>query len=292
MSTLAPSAPELTDYQQPPVSPTTPLPGVVLPSLQLPPRRPEDDSALNAASAIAGITQAAGKNIPLLGIGKEIAKYVMKTAEVRKSFKTMALDPLANPITLGHLMDTATNFEWRQWLPETIKDFCELKDEDVLQLDKLMAIQVALTNPDVFDEWPLFVACNSAFNHRRANFQWLDQPTFLEAAWTCHVLRALRPNAEFSPGVVRFLCALMVEEGLVFFPWTGTGITLDDSESGQYVRGLTEVSSLAKEAKKVWDSGVLDEAATEADGVDEEDPLHVQIARLVAAQAYIKAQEN
>lgn len=286
MSTPLPSATE--QEQLPQVGLTTPLPGVVLPSLDI--VRPEDRATFNALNAVAGVTQAAGKNMPLLGIGKEIAKYVMKTAEYRAKFKTMAQDPLANPIDLAHLMDEATSKEWRGWLPETVADFCELTEDDVLQLDKLMAIQVALTNPDVFEEWPLFCAVNSAFNHRRSNFEWLDKPTYLEAAWTCHVLNRLKPSGAFQPGVRRFLAALMVEDGLVYFPWAD--ITLDGKENGSYVRGLCDCADLAEQTKKVWDSGVLDGAATQAEGVDEEDPLHVQTARLVAAKAYITAQSN
>ena len=253
-------------------------------------KKPEDDAALNAAQAIAGITQAASKNIPLLGISKEIAKYVMKTAEVRAKFKRMAHDQLANPITLAREMDDATNKEWRDWLPETLQAHTELTDEDVLQLDKLLAIQVALTNVDVFEDWTLFCACNSAFNHRRANFEWLDKPTYLEAAWTCHVLLSLRPNTKFGDGLLRFLTTLCIEDALVYFPWSNPPIALDNKND--YAKGFCDVSHIVEQTRKVWDSGVLQDAAAEATSVDEEDPLHIQTARLVAGQAYIKAQGN
>jgi hypothetical protein len=217
-----------------------------------------------------------------------IDTHVVKTAARRADFKNIAHDPLANPRQLVQLLDEASEKNWRGWLPETVRKFCELSKDDVLQLDKLMACQVVLTNLDAFDEWPLFLACCSAFNHRRANFEWLDQPSFLEAAWTCHVFRTLRPNHSFGPGVLRFLSALMVEDGLAFFPWVGgDGLRADN----EYLQGLTNCSDLADETKKVWDAGVLVKADM-PDEINDSDPLHVQAAKLIAGQLYIKAQDN
>jgi hypothetical protein len=228
-------------------------------------------------------------------LAAELSEYVAKTAERAKTYKTLAHSPDANPAKLGKLMDDATKNEWRSWLPETVRDFCDLSEDDVAQLDKLMAVQVALTNVDVFNDWKLFLGCCTAFNNRRANFEWLDQPSYLECAWACTVLRTLHPNTDFGPSVVRFITVVMIEDGLVFFPWSGKGseICLDGTGLGSYAAGLTECSELAKDIKKVWDTGNIAGAdGVEENDVKEDDAQQVQVAKLINAEAYIKTIEG
>lgn len=240
------------------------------------------------------IARAANGSVPLLGIGTQLAKYIAaKTAAAKPSISTLAKDPGCNVVLLARELDGATHKAWRDWLPETVRDYAKVGD-DVRALDTLMATQVALTNVDVFDDWQLFLSCCIAFNHRQVNFEWLDKPSYLECAWACMALRALRPNKEFGPSVIRFILAVMLEDGLVFFPWVGgDGIALDDGESGKYVRGLTDCQALAADMRKVWAAGVVNgmDPAEHAD-VDESDAHHVQIAKLMNGAAYISANEG
>jgi hypothetical protein len=252
-----------------------------------PARREDDDAELKAISNIA---DAANGSVPLLGIGKQLARYIATKTAAKSTLNSKT------PVDLAHKLDEVTHKEWRDWLPETLRDYCGLTDadKDVRALDILMALQVAVTNVDVFSEWQLFYAVCAPFNDRRANFEWLDKPSYLECALTCHWLRALRPNTDFGPGVIRFLLAVMLEDGLVFFPWTGgDGIALDDGENGKYVRGLTDCQELAKDMRKVWEAGVVKGAdPAELPDVDERDPHHVQLAKLMNGAAYIRANEG
>lgn len=273
--------------------PTIQVPGAIAPP------RPEDeeDEALIDPSykLLSSLSRAAGSSMPMLDMGKSLARYIAsKTAAKAADFKTLAKDREANPIVLAQKLDDASKKEWRDWLPETVKDFCGLGEDDVQQLDKVLAIQVALTNVDAFIDWQLFHACCIAFNHRRMNFDWLDKPSYLECAWGCTVLRALRPNTDFGPGIERFICAVMLEDGLVFFPWTGgEGIALDDGEHGRYVSGLADCQDLAKDMRKVWDAGVIKSAdPAELPDVDEKDLHHVQLAKLMNGAAFIRANEG
>lgn len=198
----------------------------------------------------------------------------------------------ANPLTLASLMDEATSREWRDWLPETVREFVKLGDSEVQQLDKLMAVQVALTNPDVFETWPLFLSCVVAFNHRRVNFEWLDKPSILELAWGCTVLNKLAPGGSYGPEVLRCIGAAMIEDGLVFFPWTGgDGYALGEGP-GEWAKGLIDeetVSELVKAVRASWRSGELTDL--EPSEVSPTNAFHVQLRELVAAQSYIKEQQ-
>ena len=155
-----------------------------------------------------------------------------------------------------------------------------------------MAVQVAMTNPDVFEDWHLFLPVCTAFNHRRANFEWVDQPSYLEVAWACVCLRGLEGQHQFGPGVVRFIGAVCIVEGLVYFPWTGgEGIHLCEGATGEWARGLVdpELCKLGGEVRTRWEAGELQEL--EPSDISEDDSLQVQLAKIVAAQAYIRAQK-
>lgn len=177
-------------------------------------------------------------------------------------------------------MDEATGREWRTWVPETCREFVKLNDTQVQQFDKLMATQVVVTNPDVFDTWHLWNACAVAFNHRRASFEWLDKPDVNEAAWAAYVFRKLMPEGIYSTEVLKYLEQICRLEGLLFFPWIGgDGLVVDDVAEGT---GST--------VQEIWKAGALSDL--DPSDVDPENPLHVQLAAIVRAQAYIRAQKS
>lgn len=207
------------------------------------------------------------------------------------ALKKLVANPNANPMAIADAMDVATQKEWRDWDPKMLWEYLDLSDEDVQQQDKVMATQVALTNPDVFDDWTLFTNVNNAFNHRRTSFDWMHETDPLELAWTCSVLRALQPNQQFGPGVVRYLGVVCLMDGTVFFPWLGgDGLAFCASPYREMFQGLVdpEMCAVAKRVQEHWRAGDLAELAP--GDINESDPFHVQMAKVVAAQSYIRAQ--
>lgn len=184
--------------------------------------------------------------------------------------------PVPRPYIVQQTLDTITNRAWRTWLPETLKAYT--KASSPYQVDVLMAAQVGCTNPDIFEDWSLFLACSSVFNGRAASFSWIDQPSFIEVAWTCTCLKKLNTKDNFRAGTLRFIRAVMEHDGLVFFPWTGGDGLL-----------LKNHIVLAEQAAKHWpDVKGLKPSET----IDDADALHVQLARLVNAQQYIRNLES
>lgn len=249
---------------------------------------------LNLSSKAVGLAGGMNPQARRLGFFREAGKAVRNAVDFSKTAEAVTLasiildDAECNPIALAAQLDAATSKEWRGWLPESLCDHLEVTEDDVASRDKLLATQVGVCNSDVFSDWSLFTAVSSAFNHRRSNFQWLDKPTYIEAAWTCFALRQLQPGVEFHSGVTKFLVALMIEDGLCFFPWTGgPGLGLGVNDEG-ISAGLTDVGDLALKIRKLWETGDLHDV-TLSDH-DESDPLHVQLAKIAAAQEYIKAQ--
>lgn len=208
------------------------------------------------------------------------------------ALKTLVHTSETNPLAIADAMDTATQKEWRGWDPVSLWDYLETPEDDIAQKDKILAVQVALTNPDVFEDWQLFSHVNSAFNHRRCDFEWLQECSPLELAWTCSCLRALSRN-QFGPDVLRYIGAVCAEDGTTYFPWTGgDGILFCEDPYREWFRGLVDPVNceIASRVREHWKSGALAELAPST--VNESDPFHVQMAKVVAAQSYIRAQRQ
>lgn len=190
--------------------------------------------------------------------------------------KELCKNPETDPVVLVHALDQASGHGhngWRDWDPEMIATFAGLTRKDVQQLDKIMAAQVAVTNADIFDDWHLFHHCAVAFNHRRANFNWLDRISYLEAAWACECLNQLAPAHSYGPGILRYLEAVCRHDGLLFFPWVGGD-------------GLCLKHELSSKLKNMWEQGAIKDLGPSE--VDDTNILHVQLAKLVNACEYIR----
>ena len=215
----------------------------------------------------------------------KLAKPFSPKADLKK----VCIDPEANPIAVADALDQASRREWRDWLPETLVSFIGLSADDVVQLDKVMAIQVVLTNPDVFDNWCLFYPVVTAFNHMRANFDWAEPVSFLQLAWACHCIHRLDQNRNaLHPDVQKFVGVCIIEDGLVYFPWSNPPIEIPGNPLFQ---GLaTDDTVILAEMKKLIAGGMLEHAKLSE--IDERDPIQAQAAKLVAAQAFINAQKS
>lgn len=191
-----------------------------------------------------------------------------------------------NPVKIAKAFDVATFKAWREFEPDELKDLAYISSDDQYRIDLVCACQMASTNLDCFDDWHAFHHVATAFNHRRASFEFLDALTYMEAAWACHVLKTLKPNVEFGLGVQRYLMALCMNDGLLFFPWVGgDGLNLCTFYPA---KGLLDKSlcKVVNEVKDKWKSGIL--SSLSSSDVDDSDALHVQMSKIVNAEEYIR----
>ena len=198
-------------------------------------------------------------------------------------------DPEANPLAVSDALEQATRSEWRDWLPETLRTYIGLTEKQVAQMDKVMAIQVALTNPDVFEEWQLFHHLAVSFNHRRTNFEWMDMLSYIETAWACACLHRLDRNRHtMHPDLQKYVGMIAISDGLLFFPWSNPEI---DVPGNPLFMGICpDDTTVLAAVKKLVEGGLLDKA--ELSEVNEHDPVEAQAAKLVAAQSYIHQQKS
>lgn len=147
------------------------------------------------------------------------------------------LAPGVAPYTVAQLMDDATSKEWRDWLPETLASYLGEDDIPEQALDKLQAVQVALTNPDVFTEWPLFNHVCVAFNNRPVNFHFLDELLPGEIEWGLLCLRKLA-RGDLSPEVLQYINVCLADEGVV----TLAGLAPDDANVRRLEQALEHIT--------------------------------------------------
>jgi hypothetical protein len=150
-----------------------------------------------------------------------------------------------------------------------------------MQRDKVMACQVACTNPDVGEDWHLFHAVVAPFNNRRADFEWLEMPHVPELARTCQVLQALAPGLDLSPEVTQYIAMCCWDAGLVYFPWSRPAIVLPRRGS---LKGLID-PDLIQLADAVAEALAAGKPAD-----DEPDPanlLATQLSKINIANRYV-----
>jgi hypothetical protein len=219
------------------------------------------------------ILKGTARPVPLVGVGEEMAKLLIAEDQKKKleaeAVKAAAKVELSfNPLKDG----PALGKEWLDWLPETV--FEEFNADTQLKQDYLMALQVAMSNPDAFDDWQVFNALIAPFNGRQASFEFMDVPDYKEVAWTCEALRGLKPNVEFGPAVLRYIEAICHHDGIAFFPWVGgTGFVIAD-DPGKRCQELWE---------RVKDAKLLGES-----GLDPEAPLDAQVLALSQGVEYCR----
>lgn len=198
---------------------------------------------------------------------------------------------IPNPIKLAQSFDHATNKAWREYEPDELYAAGDIKADDQYRKDLLCACQMAVTNPDCFDVWHAFHHVATAFNNRRASFEFLDAISYMEAAWACTVLRTLNPYHDFGLGVQRYISALCMTDGVLFFPWVSEGGL--DLCTFYPLMGMLEndkLKSVMNTIKDKWKSGALSTLAPS--DVNDSDVAHVQMAKIVNCAEYIRRNQT
>lgn len=193
-------------------------------------------------------------------------------------------DRYCDPRELGPALDDATNKEWRDWLPETLQSWYPGTPAPENH-DKVMAIQVILTNPDVWEDWTLFLPVCAALNHRGANFTEFEPPTAAEVAWACTCMKSLNNTDDFHDSTRKFILLTAIDDGLLVFPWAGLNVATDKSVLGLSSQDSQAVE-LASTVQKVFDAI----PGTPPDDLkhDELNPREAMLSRLFAIRSYVE----
>ena len=192
-------------------------------------------------------------------------------------------DPQCDPRELAPLLDDASNKEWRDWLPETLRHWYENMPAGHNH-DKVMALQVVLTNPDVWEDWHLFLPVCTALCHRGSNFTDFEPATTAEIAWACTCMKALDNAHDFHDSTRKFIALTAIDDGLLVFPWAGLNLALDPTCRGLCAQD-SQAIDLAHLVQSAFDAvpGFPPDTVTH----DHLNPVETMLSRLFALRSYV-----
>ena len=177
--------------------------------------------------------------------------------DVPRSFKT--------PMDIHQTLKDKYGDTWVVFLPETLRtliatDFKVPVDE--LLMNKVLATQSVLLSPDM--SWDTYEKATCAFCNEVVDFTTIQKPSIMEATWAYVCIKALQPDWDPTTDVTSYLQALMVEDGLIWNPYTG----------------LSGKSDRIDEIKSLWKS---------VDKFTEDELLGVQIDKLSIIKEYVRS---
>jgi len=121
-------------------------------------------------------------------------------------------------------MDLMTN-EFLTYEVETLVDTLQSSYGAVLpqgNIEKLSALQLVYTTNAFYMSIPAFVSVVDAFNSNGVDFEYIDMPHPADMAWAIVEVLMNVPEPEssdiFSPDVLAFIAAVMVQEGFTRMP--------------------------------------------------------------------------
>ena len=202
---------------------------------------------------------------------KMLAEALIKKGMEKNSSLDFTKDTLC-PIQINHYLDSLSP-SWYTWLPETLYESIGAISD--VNRHKVRAIQ-CLRDPTVCGNigWDIdaFEKICIAFSNESPDFGVMELPSLKVVRYGYLTAKIIQPLFEIWDDVYAYLNALMYTEGLVYFP---------DPE-------VMDGSALSIEVKNAWPGFIENPVSTVLEG-SEDNPLHVQIQKLMDIEQYVAA---
>jgi len=144
-----------------------------------------------------------------------------KHAEVVSSWKvnTVLNDDKSSALKVYDFLNIALGSDWWEWEIETIDKVIFFKYSTVLEdvnKDKVLAIRHLCRSDAAFKDWYEFNQIALSFSGCIADFEFLRVPSPGMVINAINCMNAIRPdrNGEFGVDVVKYICILLINEGI------------------------------------------------------------------------------
>lgn len=191
------------------------------------------------------------------------------------------MDEKINPFDLKSVLDSELSEEWLLWLPETIRGSVSISQ---INMEKAMAIQSVMTNPDTQNDQDAFENCCTAFNNDIPVWGVIEPLSEEELCWGCMVIRALNPLFVAGDRVLAYCMACMEQDGLIWNPWLDVSIISDHMRDFRF---LTQVENTVKSKWNIIKHMPI-ERLSQVEFQDN-DEVEQQLEKLVKIRIYIEA---
>lgn len=185
-----------------------------------------------------------------------------------------------HPLKLVAMLDDFFGGEWRDWEPETIqaslaKEAGAAPGDAVM--NKIMAVKIAFRRPDVFfDRWQAFEKIAVSLNDQTPSMSETEELDPDEMANAVTIVRKIAGDGDFSPEVEAYVAARLYDSGMVVAP---PQLSFADERLGALVKN--------DEMRKKVILAYAQAVKSDGDIPDSEDPVDVQVARLVRTHVYV-----
>ena len=171
---------------------------------------------------------------------------------------------------------------WIEFYPEVITSEILNGQSNEILFNKIMALQVAVSTDTPWIEWHIFEKVGKSFMHQVPDFTFNQPLSTGECLATRSILKRLRPEEEFSREVMIYIAQIARSEGYLYLPED-----LDLSEIQGILDEYIFDGALKEEVREKWQKVKKSDKLLNM-SIDEENPLQVQIGKLVVLNQFLK----
>jgi len=207
---------------------------------------------------------------------RELASQALeKTASGPDYFARTDIHPLK---LMAELEDTLGE-EWKEWEPETISESI-VKEAGVTPSDevmsKIMAVKIVVNRPDVFfDDWMGFEKISVALNNKAPIMGMIEDVPVEWMSNAVSIVNKIVEDGDFGEDVAKYAAARMHDQGYAVAPPL---LRFADSRLGEMVSN----DNLRKKVILAYAKAVNTDKMPE-----HEDPVSIQVARLIRNNAFV-----
>lgn len=192
------------------------------------------------------------------------------------------------PTVLASVLLDECEKTWLQWEPLALWEHLERRTGVTLeqsQMDKIMAMRVAIKTDQALTQYPAFLNIARAFNGLSISPDSINLVSPEMIAWTLSELRDIggdpleEDEVELSASVSAIVCANLFEYGLVYVPEDPIGEMIKGDLVKYQTQYNPEAIQFALDAEAAY--------RNVADGVEPGSPLAIHTAKLLLLDAYV-----
>ena len=199
-----------------------------------------------------------------------------------------------HPVVLDLILLDKYQADWLTWEPETLwkeilEDFKAPSINDHVKT-KIQAIRTLHINEWFWTRWEVFCWITQALNNNLPDFQVIQKPTVPQLFVAVDTATMVRDDEEFTAEAQMFVAASVVHAGVLYAP---EPIAFCQDEIVQLLEVQNkDALELIPKVKARWEQIGKDGWELEDADVLEENPVDVQVAKLLVARKYLDLRQS
>lgn len=220
---------------------------------------------------------------------EETPSQVERGPEAVFSAKNLFVHHDTHPLVLDiKLIDKYGN-DWFEWSAETLwreimDDFRTPSISDHVK-SKIQAVKTVHISDWTFGKWEVFSIITQALNNNIPDFEIMRKPTISQLFVVVDIMTMIRNDVEFSQEIQDWCGAAMIDAGVIFAPQP-IAFCQDEILAIQKEIGVPVDPAPVQEKWKLVSSVPADQV------VLEENPVDIQVAKLVVAREYMQMRRD